>query len=63
MTSAFTHLVGFVVVLWVVLEDTGLLCVIKIPHEIVYPEVLPPLLAIREPADSSAMGDKTTLTL
>lgn len=63
MTPAVSYLIGFVVILWVVLEDLWLLRVFEIPHEVVYPEILSPLLAIREPADSSAMGGRTSLIL
>lgn len=63
MTPAFSYLIGFVVILWVVAEDLWLFCVFETPHEIVYPEIFPPFLAFREPVDSSAMGGKWNLLL
>ncbi len=63
MSPTFAYLIGFVVILWVVLEHLWLLCVVEVPHEIVYPEVLSPLLAFREPADYSAMDGERSLIL
>jgi hypothetical protein len=43
-----------VVVLRIVLEDFGLLFVVKISYKVIHSELLPPFLAIYEPASSLA---------
>lgn len=43
------YLVCFVVILWVVLEDLGLLFVIEIPYKVVNSKVCPPFLTLDEP--------------
>jgi len=47
----YTHLVGLVVVLWVVLEDLGSLLVVEIANKVVYTaaELSPPVFAVDEP--------------
>jgi hypothetical protein len=52
--SSGAHLVGLVVVLGVVLEDLLLLGVLPSRHRVVELDLLPPLLAVDEPASGSA---------
>jgi hypothetical protein len=56
-----TNLVCLMVVLWVVLEDLGLLSVLKIPDEIVHSELLPPLFVGNKPI-APALSAYPTLT-
>ena len=54
------HLVCFVVILWIVLEDLRLLFVVEVPNQIVYLEFFPPFLTVHKPAVVSANGRKAT---
>ncbi len=45
-----THLVGFVVVLGVILEDFELLLVVEVPHKVIHSKILSPFLTVYEPA-------------
>lgn len=44
-----TDLVGLVVVLWVVLEDLGLLLVVKVANKVIESKLLPPRFTVNEP--------------
>ena len=48
------HLIGLVVVLWVVLEDLSLLSVVKVQDKVVETEIFAPLLTLQEPVLLSA---------
>lgn len=51
VSDRWRYLVRFVVVLWIVFEDFGLLHVVEVPHQIVGTEVFPPFFALNEPGE------------
>lgn len=50
-------LVGFVIILWIVLEDLGLLFIIEASNQFVNPEIFPPLLAVYKPRIFLALAE------
>lgn len=50
-----TYLVGLVVILWIVLENFGLLGILKIADQIVCAEALAPFLIFDEPVTAVSL--------
>lgn len=44
-----SYLIGFVVVLWIVFRDFGLLIVAEVSNEVIHTKILPPFLTVDEP--------------
>lgn len=44
-----SYLIGFVVVLWIVFRDFGLLIVAEVSNEVIHTKLFPPFLTVDEP--------------